>query len=48
MPSSPLRSRRPDRVPILGAKQIAELIGTLSDLEIDVQDKEHYGRIGVE
>ncbi|NQU97023.1 MAG: hypothetical protein HQ548_05205 [Chloroflexi bacterium] len=29
-------------------EQIAELIGALSDLEIDVQDKEHYVRIGVE
>ena len=29
-------------------EQINELIGALSDLEIDVQDKEHYVRIGVE
>ena len=29
-------------------EQINELIGALAELEIDVQDKEHYVRIGVE
>ena len=29
-------------------EQIDELIAALADLEIDVQDKEHYVRIGVE